>query len=60
MGIYAKAVTAGLLAGLSSYQTALMTPGVTALEWVGVAIAAVATFTGVWATTDPRVPVELR
>jgi hypothetical protein len=37
---YAKALGASLAAALGAYQIALLSPGVTAGEWAGIAIAA--------------------
>lgn len=49
---YAKAIAGALLAGLGAYQVALLTPGVTAAEWAGIAIATLGTLTGVYVTTN--------
>lgn len=54
---YAKAIVGALLAGLTALGTALTDGAVTATEWVGVAVAALATFGGVFGvrnTTTPR------
>lgn len=40
VGGYAKALIAGAIAGLTSYQTALLDGNVTTNEWVSVAVAA--------------------
>jgi len=52
---YAKAVVGAILAGLGALSTAL-TDGITATEWVLVAIAVFGSFGMVWATknTEPE------
>jgi len=55
---YAKAVVGAILAGLGALSTAL-TDGVTATEWVLVAIAVFGSFGMVWATPNaPPKPYE--
>jgi hypothetical protein len=44
----AKAIVGALLAGLTALGTALTDDIVTAAEWVGVAVATVGTYAGVW------------
>lgn len=48
---YAKAIVAALIAGLSALATALP-DGVTAAEWVTVAIAGLVALSAVWATPN--------
>lgn len=60
---YAKAIVAAVMAGLAAYQAALITPGVSAGEWAGIAVAVVGAFAVVWGVpnvTEPpaRNPVE--
>jgi hypothetical protein len=58
---YAKAVVGFLLAGLGAVWVALDDGQVTTQEWVGVAVAALATLGGVWAVPNaPRVPTSIR
>lgn len=58
---YAKAITGAILAALTSLQVALNVvgeakPTVTASEWVGVGIAAVVVFGGVFAAPNSPSP----
>jgi hypothetical protein len=48
-----KAITGGVLAGLIALGTALVDSGVTPLEWVLVAVAAVGTYGGVYGIPQP-------
>ena len=54
---YAKAILGAIVAGITAYQVALLTPGVTANEWAGVAVAVIGAFGTVWGTTNkPATP----
>ena len=54
--IIAKAVVFGLIAGLGVLATALVGGGVSASEWVGVAIATLTTVAGtLWDPSKPAV-----
>ena len=55
MDRYAKAVVGAILAGLGALATAL-TDGITATEWVLVAIATLGSFGMVWATKNSDPP----
>lgn len=46
---YSKSIAGAIFAGLLSFQTALLDGKMEQIEWVGVAIAIVGTFIGVYA-----------
>ncbi len=48
MKTYAKAMVAAVLAALAVLTTALQSGGVTAVEWVSLAVAALVTFSGTY------------
>jgi hypothetical protein len=57
MGAYAKAIVGSILAALTALQVALnpigeAAPSVTATEWVGVGLAAIVTFGGVFGVSN--------
>lgn len=49
---YRKAIVGGLLAALTSLATAMANEGVSPVEWIGVAIAALATFGSVFGVSN--------
>ncbi len=49
-----KAIVGGVLAGLTALGTALTDNAVSPAEWVGVAVAALGTFAGVFGTPNPK------
>ena len=51
---YAKAIVGALVAGLTALTTAVAEDGVSGSEWVGVLLAVVATFGGVYAKRNGR------
>lgn len=51
---YAKAIVGAVLAGLTALGTAVAEGGVTGAEWVGVLVAVVVTFGGVFAKRNKR------
>lgn len=53
---YAKAVVGALVAALSTYQVAVLSHGVSADEWAGIAIAFIVALGLVWAV--PNAPAE--
>lgn len=53
---YAKAITAGVVAGLTSLGVALVDTQVSTGEWVAVALAVVVAFGAVW--TVPNAPAS--
>ena len=48
VGTIAKSIVAGIIAGLSALATALQSDGVTALEWVTIALATLVAGYAVW------------
>jgi hypothetical protein len=54
---YAKALGAALAAALGAYQIALLSPGVTASEWAGIAIAALGGLGVVYLVPNAQPPV---
>ena len=58
MNAYLKAIYGGVAARLTALGTALTDGSITALEWVGIATAAVVAFGAVYGVTNtPKQPV---
>lgn len=58
IGMYAKAIVGGAIAGLTALGTALADEKVTSLEWVAIAIATLAGLGAVWAVPNKKDPAD--
>lgn len=57
---YAKAIVGAVLAALGSWQVAVADNGVTAQEWITVAIVFLATLAGVWVVKNTPTDEDLK